>query len=81
MWKGALVIGRQSVPISLYAAIEDRSIRFHMLHKKDHAPVEQHIGAVAYTRQPLTTYPDATSETTTYAAMSSSGSPTRSSWT
>jgi len=27
----------------MYAAVEDRSTRFHLLHKKDLAPVEQHI--------------------------------------
>jgi DNA end-binding protein Ku len=43
MWKGALVLGKHSVGVTVFAAIEDRSIRFHMLHKKDHAAVEQHI--------------------------------------
>lgn len=43
MWKGVIAIGKQTVGVKMYAAVEDRSIRFHMLHKKDHAPVEQHI--------------------------------------
>jgi DNA end-binding protein Ku len=43
MWKGALVLGKHSVGVTVFAAIEDRSIRFHMLHKKDHAAVEQHL--------------------------------------
>jgi DNA end-binding protein Ku len=43
MWKGALALGKHSVSVTVFAAIEDRSIRFHMLHKKDHAAVEQHI--------------------------------------
>lgn len=43
MWKGKLALGNHGVSVALYAAVEDRSIRFHMLHKKDHAPVEQHI--------------------------------------
>jgi DNA end-binding protein Ku len=43
MWKGQLQIGEQKLGIKLYAAVEDRTIRFHLLHAKDLAPVEQHI--------------------------------------
>ena len=43
MWKGNIVLGKVSVGVKLYSAIEDRSIKFRMLHKKDQAPVEQHI--------------------------------------
>lgn len=43
MWKGMIALGKHKVGVKLYAAVEDRAIRFHMLHKKDHAPVEQHI--------------------------------------
>ena len=43
MWKGQLQIGKQKLGIKLYAAVEDRTIRFHLLHAKDLAPVEQHI--------------------------------------
>jgi len=43
IWKGSLAIGKQAVAVKMYSAVEDRSIRFHMLHKKDQAPVEQHI--------------------------------------
>jgi DNA end-binding protein Ku len=43
IWKGELQIGKQPVGVKLYSAIEDRSIRFHLLHEKDRAPVEQHI--------------------------------------
>jgi DNA end-binding protein Ku len=43
MWKGQLVIGKHKLGIKLYSAVEDRTIRFHLLHAKDHAPVEQHI--------------------------------------
>lgn len=43
MWKGALILGKHSVGVKIYAAVEDRSIHFHMLHKQDRAPVEQHI--------------------------------------
>ena len=43
MWKGQLQIGKQRLAIKLYSAVEDRTIRFHLLHAKDLAPVEQHI--------------------------------------
>jgi DNA end-binding protein Ku len=43
MWKGSVQLGKLRVDVKMYAAVEDRSIRFHMLHKKDRAPVEQHI--------------------------------------
>jgi DNA end-binding protein Ku len=43
MWKGSIELGKHKVGVKMYSAIEDRSIHFHMLHKKDHAPVEQHI--------------------------------------
>lgn len=43
MWKGMIALGAHKVGVKMYSAVEDRSIRFHMLHKKDHAPVEQHI--------------------------------------
>jgi len=43
MWKGMIVLGGQTVSVKMYSAVEDRTIRFHMLHKTDHAPVEQHI--------------------------------------
>jgi DNA end-binding protein Ku len=43
IWKGQLHLGKHQVGIKLYSAIEDRSIHFHLLHAKDHAPVEQHI--------------------------------------
>jgi DNA end-binding protein Ku len=43
MWKGELQVGKQRLGVKLYSAVEDRTIRFHLLHAKDHAPVEQHI--------------------------------------
>ena len=43
MWKGQLQLGDQQLDVKLYSAVEDRTIRFHLLHDKDRAPVEQHI--------------------------------------
>lgn len=43
MWKGVLSFGRQRVPIKLYSAVEDRKVRFHLLHDADLARVEQRM--------------------------------------
>jgi DNA end-binding protein Ku len=43
IWKGNLQLGKQELAVKLYSAIEDRTVRFHLLHEKDRAPVEQHI--------------------------------------
>ena len=43
IWKGALQLGKHQVGVKLYSAIQDRTVHFHMLHRKDDAPVEQHI--------------------------------------
>jgi DNA end-binding protein Ku len=43
VWKGELSLGKHRVPVKLYSAVEDRTVRFHLLHAKDGAPVEQHI--------------------------------------
>ncbi|MDY6946692.1 MAG: Ku protein [Pseudomonadota bacterium] len=43
IWKGEVALGKLQVGVKFYAAIEDRSVHFHLLHQKDRAPVEQHI--------------------------------------
>ena len=43
MWKAALFIGRESLPVKLYSAVEDRGVHFRLLHRKDHLPVEQRM--------------------------------------
>src|SRR6185503_7958147 len=43
IWKGRLQLGKEELAVKLYSAIEDRTVRFHLLHAKDRAPVEQHI--------------------------------------
>jgi DNA end-binding protein Ku len=43
IWKGTLQLGKQDLGVKLYSAVEDRTVRFHLLHDKDRAPVEQHI--------------------------------------
>jgi DNA end-binding protein Ku len=41
MWKGALELGRISVPVKLYAAVQERDVHFRLLHAKDRVPVRQ----------------------------------------
>src|SRR5688572_10694482 len=41
MWKGVLHLGKQSVPVKLYAAVEDTAVHFHLLH--DGVRVEQRL--------------------------------------
>lgn len=41
MWKGTLSFGLVSVPVKLYNAVVDRSVRFHQLHATDHARILQ----------------------------------------
>lgn len=41
MWKAVVRFGAQRVPVKLYAAIEERSVHFRLLHRADHAPVKQ----------------------------------------
>lgn len=41
MWKGVVRFGDVRVPVKLYAAVEDTSIHFRLLHAADHAPVKQ----------------------------------------
>lgn len=41
MWKGVIHIGDVRVPVKLYAAVEDRSVHFRLLHRKDRVPVKQ----------------------------------------
>lgn len=43
IWKGHLILGTHHVPVKMYSAVEDRKVRFRLLHARDHAPVEQHI--------------------------------------
>src|SRR6187402_2787492 len=43
IWKGNIELGKHQVAVKMYSAVEDRTIHFRMLHRKDDAPVEQHI--------------------------------------
>lgn len=41
IWKGAISFGMVIIPVKLYSAIEDRDVRFRLLHKTDLAPIEE----------------------------------------
>lgn len=43
IWKGVIRFGAVSVPVKFYSAVEDRNIRFRLLHAKDKSPVEQRM--------------------------------------
>ena len=35
LWKGAITFGLISIPVRLYSAVEDKSVKFHLLHDED----------------------------------------------
>lgn len=39
MWKGAISFGLVNIPIQLYAATEEKSVRFNLLHRVCHSPI------------------------------------------
>ena len=41
IWKGVIHIGTLKVPVKLYSAVHDTTIHFRLLHRSDHAPVQQ----------------------------------------
>lgn len=44
MWKASLVLGEDStVPVKLYATVEDRDVHFRLLHARDSVPVKQQM--------------------------------------
>ncbi len=40
MWKGSISFGLVNIPVKLFAATEDKDIKFRSLHKEDHAPIK-----------------------------------------
>jgi DNA end-binding protein Ku len=43
IWQATLKIRKQTLPVKLYSAVEDRQIHFHMLHKRDRTRVHQEM--------------------------------------
>ena len=43
IWKGELKVGKTKVPVKLYAALRDQSVRFHILDERSKTRVKQHM--------------------------------------
>ena len=43
IWKGELKVGTQKLPVKLYSAVEDKSVRFHILDDTKRNRVKQHM--------------------------------------
>jgi len=43
IWKGVIHVGKLEVPVKLYSAVKDQSVRFRLLHKTDKQPVKQKL--------------------------------------
>ena len=43
MWKGQLKIGGTKIPVKLYSAVQDRTVRFHILDDRNKTRVKQHM--------------------------------------
>src|SRR2546430_13466174 len=43
IWKGNLKLNSTRVPVKLYSAVEDRTVRFHILEEKSKTRVKQHM--------------------------------------
>ena len=41
IWSGTISFGLVSVPVKLYSAVRDRSVRFHQLHGSDNGRIQQ----------------------------------------
>jgi DNA end-binding protein Ku len=39
IWKGSIGFGLVNVPVSMYAAVSEQDLHFHMIHTKDHARI------------------------------------------
>lgn len=43
IWNGTLEVKKLAIDVKLYAAVEDDTVHFHLLHDKDHVRVKQHM--------------------------------------
>ena len=43
IWKGNLKIDSTKVPVKLYSAVQDQTVRFHILDNKSKTRVKQHM--------------------------------------
>src|SRR5215203_5681548 len=43
IWKGELKLGTNKVPVKLYSAVQDQTVRFHILDDRHKTRVKQHM--------------------------------------
>lgn len=43
IWKGSLKVSSTKIPVKLYSAVQDRTVRFHILDQKSKTRVKQHM--------------------------------------
>ena len=43
IWKGNLKLASAKVPVKLYSAVQDQTVRFHILEEKTKTRVKQHM--------------------------------------
>jgi len=43
MWKGEITIGRTTIPVKMYSAVQDQGVHFRLLHETDKQPLKQHM--------------------------------------
>lgn len=43
MWRGSIKLGKRSIGVKLYSAVEDHQLHFHLLHASDHQRVHQRM--------------------------------------
>src|SRR5436190_24049415 len=43
IWKGSLKLGSTRLAVKLYSAIQDHTIHFHVLEKRTHERIQQHM--------------------------------------
>jgi DNA end-binding protein Ku len=43
MWKGVISFGEIRLPVKLFSAVEDRKVRFRLLHEEDRVPLQQRM--------------------------------------
>lgn len=51
MWSGSISFGLVNIPVKMYSAVKPDDIRFHMLHEKDKARVQQKLVCPAEDRE------------------------------
>ena len=43
IWNGKIELGRSKLPVKLYSAVEEHGVHFHLLEKRTHSRVKQHM--------------------------------------